>query len=185
MRRNILTLLTLCLIAGQVTATAVRGDDDWPGFRGPTGQGLSTATNLPIEWSATRNVAWKRAVPGTGWSSPVVYRGRVYLTSAVATEGSESKDHALVTLCMDAGTGRDVWSKQIFVQDGASSVPIHEKNSHASPTPLIQGERLYVHFGHQGTACLDLKGKVVWENRDIQFDPGWGNGGSPILVDNA
>jgi outer membrane protein assembly factor BamB len=185
MGRSISTLLILCLVAGQVTATAVRGDDDWPAFRGPTGQGLSTATNLPIEWSATRNVAWKRAVPGTGWSSPVVYRGRVYLTSAVSAEESESKDHALVTLCMDAGTGRDVWSKQIFVQDGASSAPIHEKNSHASPTPLIEGERLYVHFGHQGTACLDLKGKVVWKNRDIRFDPGWGNGGSPIVVDDA
>ena len=81
-----LILATLCFVAGQMAATAVRGDENWPGFRGPTGQGLSTATNLPVEWSSTKHVAWKRAVPGTGWSSPVVYKGHVYLTSAVAAE---------------------------------------------------------------------------------------------------
>ena len=180
-----LILATLCFVAGQMAATAVRGDENWPGFRGPTGQGLSTATNLPVEWSSTKHVAWKRAVPGTGWSSPVVYKGHVYLTSAVAAERNKSKHHGLVTLCIDAQTGRDVWSTQIFIQDNATSPPIHEKNSHASPTPLIEGERLYIHFGHQGTACLDLQGRVVWKNQDIRFDPGWGNGGSPIVVDDA
>ena len=90
-----------------------------------------------------------------------------------------------MVLCLDAGTGRVIWSEQIFVQDGATAPNIHKKNSHASATPLVEDERLYVHFGHQGTACLELTGKVVWKNRDIRFDPGWGNGGSPIVVDNA
>lgn len=181
---SVLVFLLGCEGAGQL-AVIPAGGDDWPQFRGPTDQGLSSAKNLPIEWSTTRNVAWKRAVPGVGWSSPIVYKGRIYLTSAVPVEGSETKDHTLVTFCLDAQTGHDIWSEQTFVQDGATAHSIHEKNSHASPTPLIEGERLYVHFGHQGTACLELTGKVVWKNRDIRFDPGWGNGGSPIIAGNA
>lgn len=184
MRRSLSILVTLAITACLLVTVGARGED-WPQFRGPTGQGLSTATNVPIEWSDTLNVAWKRAVPGVGWSSPVVYKGRVYLTSGVPVEGSSSGDQSLVALCLDAGTGQVIWSEQIFVQDGASAPSIHKKNSHASATPLVEDERLYVHFGHQGTACLDLAGKIVWRNRDIQFDPGWGNGGSPIVVGDA
>jgi len=184
MRRSLSILVTLAITADLLVAVHVRGED-WLQFRGPTGQGLSTAKNLPIEWSDTRNVAWKRAVPGAGWSSPVVYNARIYLTSGVPVEGSATGDQSLMALCLDAGTGRVIWSKQMFVQDGATAPSIHKKNGHASATPLIEDERLYVHFGHQGTACLELTGKVVWKNRDIRFDPGWGNGGSPIVVDNA
>jgi outer membrane protein assembly factor BamB len=181
MRRSVLVLVTLAINADLLVA---RGED-WLQFRGSTGQGISTATNVPTEWSDTRNVAWKQAVPGAGWSSPVVYKGRVYLTSGVPVEGSATRDQSLVALFLDAATGRVIWSEQIFLQDGATAPSIHEKNGHASATPLIEDERVYVHFGHQGTACLELTGKVVWENRDIRFDPGWGNGGSPIVVDNA
>jgi len=86
-------------------------------------------------------------------------------------------------MCYDAGTGRELWTTDVFTQE-AGAPKIHSKNSHASPTPLIDGERLYVHFGHQGIACLDLAGKVLWKNREIIYAPVHGNGGSPVLVNS-
>jgi outer membrane protein assembly factor BamB len=150
---------------------------DWPQFRGPTGQGLSDAKNPPTEWGPDTNVAWKVEVPGRGWSSPVVAAGRVYLTTAVPAGGG----HSLRALCLDARTGETVWDKEVFKQDGSAPKP-HSKNSHASPTPAVDGDRLYVHFGHQGTACLNAKdGSQVWANRTLKYQPVHGNGGSLVV----
>ncbi|MCH8923771.1 MAG: PQQ-binding-like beta-propeller repeat protein [Planctomycetes bacterium] len=158
---------------------------DWTEFRGSTGQGLSTAKNLPLEWTAQKNVAWKIPLPGKAWSSPVLAKGRLYLTTAVPVEGSKEKDMTLRALCIDANSGKLLWNVLVFDQDGAKAPRIQGKNSHASPTPLIDGNRLYVHFGHQGTACLDTTGKVLWRNRELKYPPNHGNGSSPILVDGA
>jgi outer membrane protein assembly factor BamB len=155
---------------------------DWPQFRGPTGQGLAEG-KLPSEWSAVRNVAWKQPIPGNGWSSPIVWQGRIYLTTAVPLTGTAAGDQSLQALCLDADTGKILWKKEVFKQLGAAAPRIHTKNSHASPTPVTDGERLYVHFGHQGTACLDVDGKVLWKNNNLRYQPVHGNGGSPILVD--
>jgi outer membrane protein assembly factor BamB len=158
--------------------------DDWPEFRGPTGQGLVPSGSLPTEWDPTKNVAWKQEVPGKGWSSPVVVNGRVYLTTAVPVKDTATKDLSLEALCLDARTGKSVWETKVFQQDGAKAPPIQPKNSHASPTPLVSGDRLYVHFGHMGTGCLDLDGNVVWRNDTIKYSPVHGNGGTPIVVDD-
>ena len=167
----------LCLVVGSVALNAA----DWPQFRGPGGQGHTPATELPTEWSATKNVVWKQGIPGSGWSSPVVVGEKVYLTSAVAID--KSKDLSLRTLCLDAKSGKILWNNETFRQVATDSPGIHSKNSHASPTPLVEDGRLYVHFGHQGTACLDLTGKILWSNRDLRYAPVHGNGGSPVLVD--
>jgi outer membrane protein assembly factor BamB len=159
--------------------------DDWPQFRGPTGQGVVRDGSLPVEWSATKNVAWKQEVPGRGWSSPILCEGRVYLTTAVRVQSSQADDQSLRTLCLDAQTGKLLWDTEVFHTDGTSSPRIHSKNSHASPTPLIDARRLYVHFGHQGTACLDLDGKVLWRSTELKYQPVHGSGGSPVLVDDA
>jgi outer membrane protein assembly factor BamB len=156
--------------------------EDWPEFRGPTGQGLAQG-RLPLKWGPELNVAWKQPIPGLGWSSPIVCHGRIYLTTAVP--GSGAGDQSLRALCLDAGTGKLLWSTEVFRQDGKTAPRIHGKNSHASPTPLTNGRRLYVHFGHQGTACLDLDGNVVWRNSSLTYQPVHGNGGSPVLVDDA
>ena len=153
--------------------------EDWPEFRGPTGQG-HYGKALPTEWSTTKNVVWKQTIPGKGWSSPIVQDGRVFLTTAVPVPGS--KDQSLQALCLDAAKGKLLWQTEVFRQDGAKAPRIHKKNSHASPTPLTDGRRLFVHFGHQGTACLDLDGKVLWRNTELRYVPVHGNGGSPILV---
>ena len=155
--------------------------ENWPEFRGPSAQGLSSERGLPVEWSATKNVAWKQSIPGQGWSSPVFVDGRVYLTSAVRSDSGSKL--SLRALCLDASGGKILWDSEVFASN--EDVSIHKKNGHASPTPIVEGDRLYVHFGHQGTACLDLTGKVIWRNTSLRYHPVHGNGGSPILVEGA
>lgn len=159
--------------------------DDWPQFRGPTGQGIAPEGHYTVEWSASKNVAWRKPIPGKGWSSPIVSGGFVYLTTAVAAEETNKRDLSLRALCLNAQTGETIWDTEVFRHDGSQAPPIHSKNSHASPTPLTDGKRLYVHFGHQGTACLDLQGNLIWKNRSIHYQPVHGNGGTPILAENA
>ena len=154
---------------------------DWPEFRGPTGQGHAAATRLPLEWSNTRNLAWKQAIPGSGWSSPALKDGRVFLTSAVGGDGGSTM--SLHALCLDERSGKILWDIEVF--GGAQATRIHTKNSHASPTPLIADGRIYVHFGHQGTACLDPDGKVLWRQASLNYAPVHGSGGSPILAGDA
>ncbi len=179
MLRPLLLMTLLCLVA------APSGNaGDWPQFRGSTGQGLTTATNLPTEWSyspngASKNIAWKTAIPGQGWSSPVVLDDRVYLTTAIAQPGGQSSLHALA---LAAANGAILWNVEVFrVRPG----PKHDKNSNASPTPVVEAGRLYAHFGHEGTACLDLDGNLLWRNTSLSYDPFHGNGGSPILAGDA
>jgi outer membrane protein assembly factor BamB len=133
-----------------------------------------------VEWSATKNVAWKQSIPGEGWSSPILFNGRIYLTAAVPNAGGS--DQSLRALCLEAKTGTISWNVEAFAAPITKS---HRKNSQASATPLIDGNRLYVHFGHLGTACLDLDGKVIWRNSTLKYSPVHGNGGSPIVTDDA
>src|SRR5262249_10040682 len=154
--------------------------EDWPEFRGPTGQGHAAAENLPLAWGKDKNMAWQQAIPGLGWSSPIVVKGRVYLTTAVPAKG----DFSLEALCLDAKTGAILWEKEVFRENGQTAPAIHSKNSHASPTPLFHDSRLFVHFGHMGTACLALTGKIIWRNNELKYNPVHGNGGTPILVDD-
>lgn len=166
--------LLACLVA-QVAGAA----PDWPQFRGPTGDGHSTARQVPQVWSATNNVAWKVPVPGQGWSSPVLDRGTIYLTAAA--EGGAGL--RLLALAFDARTGKPLWEREVFApHEGFSQ--LHRKNSQASPTPLVAGERVFVHFGHLGTACLNRDGKILWQQNELRYNPVHGNGGSPILVDD-
>ncbi len=172
----------LSLLLASLT-TAIAAETEWPQFRGPTGQGHSLAKNLPIEWNATTNVAWKTPVPGSGWSSPVVSRGRIYLTAAVAPEGST--EVTLRALCFDAAKGTLVWDTEVFRPDPGSATTMHRKNTAASPTPIVTADRLFVHFGHLGTAALDLAGQVLWRQEELKYSPVHGTGGSPILVEGT
>src|SRR5262245_8040986 len=155
---------------------------DWPEFRGPTGQGIVVEDRIPFEWGPEKNVVWKQSLPGKAWSSPSVVDGKIYLTNAVP-EG-QGGSHSLRALCLAAKTGKVIWDKEVFKQDGKTAPPVHTKNSHASPTPLVYGGKIFVHFGHMGTACLDLDGKVLWKNETLTYRPVHGNGGTPILVDD-
>ena len=155
---------------------------DGPEFRGPAAQGHSTESNLPTEWTSTKNVTWKQPIPGKGWSSPAVVANSVYLTTAVAAADGSSL--SLQALCLDSETGALKWTTELFVVDTSKRLQIHGKNSHASPSPVVGQNRLFVHFGSQGTACLDLNGRVLWKNSGIRYEPVHGGGGSPLLVDD-
>lgn len=175
---RLLAACTLFLLRGPA---ALAAETEWPQFRGPTGEGISGAKNVPIEWSATSRIAWKTEVPGHGWSSPVLAQGKLYLTSAVPDAGSS--DVTLHALCLDAADGRVLWDTEVFRPDPASVAKMHSKNSPASATPIVTADRLFVHFGHMGTAALDLSGKIVWQQTTLKFSPVHGNGGSPILLE--
>ena len=157
---------------------------DWPEFRGPTAQGVYAEGTLPTEWTDVKNVAWKQPLPGKGWSSPVTADGRIYLTAAVPVEGGKPGELSLQALCLNGDKGTLRWAKEVFREEPSAPKP-HSKNSHASPTPLVRDGRIYVHFGHMGTACLDPDGNVLWRNNDLHYAPVHGNGGTPVLVDGA
>jgi len=148
---------------------------DWPQFRGPDGQGHSSERGVPIRWSETQNIAWKVPVPGRGWSSPVVVDGRVWLTTAIAS-GRES---SLRLMSFDASSGRTTLDVEVLRL--RNSALLNQKNSHASPTPIVEGDRVYVHFGAEGTAAVSTTGEVIWKVR-LQYESQHGNGGSPVLA---
>jgi outer membrane protein assembly factor BamB len=163
----------LLLLLFVLTALAAVSAEDWPQFRGPTGQGQSTDRGVPLEWSESRNVIWKTRVPGLGWSSPVVAGGRVWVTSAIKERGG-----SLRALAFDLETGRELVNAEVFRTRSAD--PLNAKNSLASPTPIVEGDRVYVHFGADGTAALTASGETVWKLR-LPYESQHGNGGSPVL----
>jgi glucose dehydrogenase len=171
-----------CLFVSFVVSHSAAAD--WPQFRGPAGDGHAAAKNLPTTWNETTNVAWKTEIPGKGWSSPSLSGGRLYLTTAASADpaAGEEGELSLRALCVDAADGQIVWNVEVLRQP-AGAPKIHGKNSHASPTPLVEDGRVYIHFGHQGTASLDLDGKILWKSTANRYEPVHGNGGSPILVD--
>jgi len=171
----------ICWLLATVSKRGLAAED-WPQFRGPRGQGMSTATAVPVEWGPRKNVAWETAIPGKGWSSPVLAAGRVYLTTAIGDPGASV---SLRTLCVDASNGKILWNVEVLRPDASQTRAIHQKNSLASSTPLVAGERLYVHFGYLGTAALDTAGNVLWRQTGLRYPPVHGNGGSPILVGDA
>jgi outer membrane protein assembly factor BamB len=147
---------------------------DWPAFRGPDGQGHSTESPLPLEWSETRNISWKTPLPGLGWSSPVVAGGRVWITTAV-----EQRGISLRVMAFDVATGKELVNVEVF-KIGGFARDINPKNSWASPTPVVDGDRVYVHFGADGTAALTFAGDIVWKNK-FDYQSQHGAGGSPVV----
>jgi outer membrane protein assembly factor BamB len=157
--------------------TALHAAENWPQFRGPGGQGHADEARLPIAWDQTNNVTWRTELPGQGWSSPVIWGERIWMTCA--TGGGLS----FRALCVDKAGGELLHDIEIFTR--ATPMTIHNKNSHASPTPVIEEGRVYVNFGTTGTACLDSEsGKIIWSSTELQLDHMTGPGSSPILYKN-
>lgn len=162
-----------CLVVCGTIAAA----GDWPGFRGPTGQGIAPEESWPLAWSETEHVTWKIPLAGLAWSSPAIVGNRIYVTTAVESSAAE---YELGVSCLDRESGAEIWHQDVFHQSGP--VQIHDKNSHASPSPLIEDDRLYIHFGPHGTACLSLDGEVLWQTNELAYEPRHGNGGSPAIA---
>lgn len=168
-------LLTLAL-AGMIAAWCgtVRAEN-WPAFRGPTGQGISSETGIPLTWGAGQNIRWKTAVPGIGWSSPVVWGDRVFLTS---TPPDGVSCHVI---CVDKKSGTIAWDKEVFQQQPTRK---EGKNSYATPTPVTDGTRVYAVFSGGGVVALDFAGNVVWTNLDQHFYSRHGLAASPTLYED-
>ena len=170
------------VILGLAVASTFPAHADWPEFRGPSGDGTAHQARLPTEWSRQQNIAWRAELPGEGWSSPVVVGNKIYLTAAVPqTPAEPASGFDLVLLIVDGDSGRRLRQVTLF-RKGPDGPRIHQKNSQASATPVFDGQRLYVHFGHHGTACTTLDGEVIWKNDSLEYRPVHGNGGSPVVV---
>lgn len=161
----------ICMFAAFVVPAALHGEN-WPGFRGPTGQGTSSEKGLPTEWSRTSNVAWRTEIPGEGWSSPVIYGDRVFVTTSVDAGVS------CRVLCLNRVTGKVLWNKEVIQQTPKRK---EKRNSYATPTPVTDGKQVYVAFGDGTVAALSMKGDVVWANRDFKYYSQHGLGVSPRL----
>jgi outer membrane protein assembly factor BamB len=160
-------------------ALAVRSalaEESWNQFRGSRGDGHSESPSLPLEWSEQKNIRWKTPISGKAWSSPVVHGGMIWLSNA--TEDGKK----LSAVCIDAVSGKVKHDITIF--EIAEPAFCHAYNSYASPTPVIEDDKVWMHFGSAGTACLDSKtGSTLWKRQDLKCDHHRGPGSSPILFE--
>lgn len=157
---------------------------DWPDFRGPSANGLAPQSSdakpigLLLHWGERSNVVWKTAIPHKGWSTPVILGRQIWLTTATA-DGKES-----FAICVDADSGKILFNERVF--QCASPEPLgNNLNGYASPSPVIETGRVYVHFGSYGTACLDTANfKVLWKRDDLPCRHFRGPGSSPVLFND-
>jgi outer membrane protein assembly factor BamB len=179
MKRPAAVILPCLLLAASSSA------EDWPGWRGPRGDGTSAEKNVPLEWSATKNIAWKTAIPGIGHSSPIVFGDRVFVTSCVDKDplGKDiNGDRILV--CLDRRNGKVLWQKTVLT---AKLEGKHGHNSRASSTPATDGKHVYVTFldyPNMVVVCYDFEGKEIWRRSPGMLKSVHGFCTSPVLYKN-
>ncbi len=186
----------VCFLAVCNLAMHARAEN-WSQFRGANANGVVSEGELPVTWGPDDHVLWKVSLPGDGWSQPIVWGERLFVTAA-ETEKQAKPDPKFTTpnigekaatdvnyrwkvLCLDAAGGKTLWDKT--ARDGRPTVPTHRNNTYASETPATDGERVVAYFGMTGVYCYDFAGNLLW-TRDIGTHPtmfGWGTGSSPIL----
>ncbi len=168
---------TVAIAIAFLPITVAAAGENWPNFHGPTNDNHSDANDLPLTWSETENVDWKTPIHDSGWSSPVIWQNQIWLTTAT-DDGKQS-----FALCVDRRSGKVIHDLKLF--DNADPENTRQYNSFASPTPVIEEGRVYVHFGSYGTACLDTKtAEVLWSRRDLPCLHWRGPGSSPIVFEN-
>ena len=165
--------IRLCLSAMASLLVTASLSANWPQFRGPDGQGHSAEKGIPIHWAEGENISWKTTVPGEGWSSPVIAGNQVWMTSA------DAEGKTLHVVCIDKTNGTLLHNVEVLTPEEAG--PRHRLNGYASPTPVLDGERVFVHFGPRGTACLDTAGGIIWKNTEFEYNVIQGGASSPIL----
>jgi outer membrane protein assembly factor BamB len=163
------------LAAGAVLCVPNAGAENWPGWRGPRGDGSSLEKNIPIHWGAESNILWKVELPGTGHASPVVWENRIFI--ATANEPAQER----LLLCLDRDSGQTLWKQTVL------SAPLEKKNSlnsFASGTPVTDGKKVYAAFldkGEMFVAAYDMDGKLQWAVRPGPFASMHGFCTSPLL----
>ena len=191
--------------AAEAAAPGDAGVENWGQFRGPAARGVSTAP-APTTWDVPsgKNVKWKTPIPGLGFSAPVVWGDKIFVTTAVK-EGEEQKVRVglygdikpveenepflFKVVCLDRSTGKPVWEDT--PHKGVPEIKRHPKSSHANPTPATDGKYLVAFFGSEGLFCYDLAGKLLWKKDFGVLDSGffavkdaqWGFASSPVIHD--
>jgi outer membrane protein assembly factor BamB len=192
--------------SGPARTKASSSGSNWAQWRGPDSQGISNEKNLPTEWSETKNVLWKTPLPGLGFSSPIIWDKKVFLTTAI--EGGPApadhkpakhmlgdkefshpdwtgsdKIHTFKVFCLDRDTGKVVWERTSY--EGPVYDYRHRRGTYAAPTPVTDGKNVYVYFGSEGFYCYDFAGKLVWKKSLGGIATmGMGVGTSPVLYEN-
>ncbi|MHC4329321.1 MAG: outer membrane protein assembly factor BamB family protein [Planctomycetota bacterium] len=187
---------TVILAASLLLAPNAFAEANWPQFRGPSA-GVAEDSILPDTWSTTQNVAWTVEIPGRGWSSPIVWGNRVFVTSAIGAGDSETpkkglyfggnrdkpsdKTHLWMVYCIDFNNGKILWER--LAHQAVPKHSLHIKNTYASETPVTDGERVYAYFGNIGLFCYDMDGKELWSKQFGSFKTryNWGTAASPVL----
>jgi outer membrane protein assembly factor BamB len=192
------------VLAGVTAAGVAVRAENWPQWRGPGGQGVSHETALPTEWQPDRNVAWKTPIPGSGYSSPIVWGDRLFLTAAIEGEvvpGAKAVEHlldgkpfvhpdsvgadrrhTLKVLAVDARSGKILWERTAY--EGPVHDARHRRSSFAAPTAATDGSLVFAYFGPEGLYVYDVDGKPVWKTRETFATLGLGTGTSPVLYEH-
>jgi outer membrane protein assembly factor BamB len=191
--------------ASVLSAGAIGAAENWPQWRGPGGQGVSSETNVPATWAPDTNIAWKTPLPGTGMSSPIVWGNRIYVTSVIEGEAipgqravkhrfgkdedwihpdsvAGDRRHTFKVLALDAASGKILWDRTAY--EGRVYDARHRRSSFAGPTPVTDGEMIYAYFGPEGLFAYDLAGKLAWKVQEPFRLLGLGTGTSPVLHGN-
>ena len=166
------TRFILCLLL--TSCCGLSNAENWSGFRGINAQGHSTETQLPLTWTDKQNIKWKTALPGEGWSSPIVYDDSVYITTATQ-DGTSCR-----VLSLDSQTGNKNWDVEVHKQNPGAK---RKQNSYATPTPITDGNTIFAAFADGTIVAVDRQGKLIWKNTEVKFHSLHGLGASPILVD--
>ena len=213
MKRILTTLLYSSLACTILAGLSVPGKtkpagsgSNWAQWRGPDSQGISNEKNLPTEWSETKNVLWKTPIPGLGFSSPIIWEKKVFLTTAI--EGGPApaehkaakhmlgdrefkhpdwtgsdKLHTFKVFCLDRDTGKVQWERTSY--EGPVYDYRHRRGTYAAPTPVTDGKNVYAYFGSEGFYCYDFNGKLIWKKTLGGIGTmGMGVGTSPVLYEN-
>jgi len=169
----------LFILVTAIGCTMSLANEQWSQFRGPEGNGHTNTTSLPLEWSEHKNISWKTAIHDRGWSSPVIWNNQIWMTTAT------KNGKKMFALCVDKETGKILYDIHVFDVESPQAITID--NTYASPTPVIEEGRAYVHFGTYGTACIDTSsGDIIWTRRDLKCDheKGAGPASSPFLFND-
>jgi outer membrane protein assembly factor BamB len=204
MNRPFLLYVAVSLVAPWTAAA-----QNWPAFRGTDASGVAAAAKPPIQWdvASAKNVAWKTALPGLAHSSPIVWGGRIYVTTAVPVSGTptvvtgdssksgiasatDMVSHTWRLLAIDSASGKVIWDRA--VHQGVPRLKRHVKASHASATPATDGKQIVALLGSEGLFCFDMEGKTKWRQDLGVMDVGlvddpsyqWGPASSPLIFEN-
>ncbi len=170
--------LSLALLFSGLTFSSVSFAADWLQFRGLNASGVTNDADAPMTWGSKENVLWEADIPGSGWSSPIVIDGKVFVTTAI-TDGPQnsSSDYRWEVLCLDAKTGKLLWTKTAL--EGKPRLETHRDNTYASETPVSDGKYVVAYFGMMGMFCYDLDGTLIWK-KDLGLHPMAQDWGRPV-----